>query len=133
MKKKTPCPYKALLIIANNEKNTENTIISILNKYNITTSMISSAQGTAPSTISDFFGFGIIDKIVFSTFIPASLTEKIIENLQTALQTDDKNKGMIITLPITALSSNVLEIWRIKNESKASKTTKATKTSKTKK
>lgn len=112
MKKRSPCPYKALMIIIDVAKHVEDKILSVLESYQITRSMISFAQGTAPSTISDFFGFGIVDKMVLSTFVDTKLAETIVMDLQNVLQEDEKNRGIIFTLPITALSSNIIGLWR---------------------
>lgn len=116
MKKKNYCPYKALIVIVNEGKNYEEKILSVLKKYDISRSMISLAKGTAPSTISDFFGFSIENKILISTFIETDMTKEIIFDLKESLELDKKNKGLVLTLPITALSSNILGLWREKDE-----------------
>ena len=118
MKKKNPCPYKALVIIINEGKNIEDKILYIFKSYDISRSMISFAKGTAPSTISDFFGFGVDNKIVVSTFVETAVVEEMIKDLQEILQLDKRDRGMIFTLPITALSSNILGLWRETNERK---------------
>ncbi len=116
MKKKNTCPYKALIVIINEDTNSEEKVTQIFSTYNIAHSMISTAKGTATSTISDFFGFSIVDKIIISTFIPAKESKKIIEHITATLQLEEKNRGMVFTLPLTALSSNILTLWRKENE-----------------
>lgn len=117
-KKKNPCPYKALVVIINEGRNIEDKVLYVFKNYDITRSMISFAKGTAPSNFSDFFGFGIDNKIVVSTFVDTDLVEQITDDLKEILELDKKNRGMIFTLPITALSSNILGLWRETNESK---------------
>lgn len=116
MKKANTCPYKALLVIVNEGKDTEDKVLSILNKYAISKSVISSAKGTATSNLSDFFGFSIVNKIILSTFIDAPLATEIIEDITRTLQLDQKNRGIVLTLPLTALSSNIIGLWRKDHE-----------------
>lgn len=117
-KKKNPCPYKALVIIINEGRNMEDKVLYVLKNYDITRSMISYAKGTAPSTFSDFFGFGVDNKIVVSTFVDAEKAKEIIADLREILELDRRHKGLVFTLPITALSSNILGLWRENNENK---------------
>lgn len=112
MKKKNPCPYKAMVIIINEGRNIEDKLMYVFKNYDISRSMISYAKGTAPSTLSDFFGFGVDNKIVVSTFVEAEKVKELTNDLQEVLQLDKKNRGMIFTLPLTALSSNILGLWR---------------------
>jgi len=118
MKKKNPCPYKALVIIINEGRNIEDKIQYVFKTHDISRSMISFAKGTAPSNLSDFFGFGVDNKIVVSTFVESEKAVEIMHDMQELLQVDKRDKGMMFTLPITALSSNILGLWRGNNESK---------------
>ena len=114
MKKKISCPYKALMLIINEGRNIEDKIMYVFKTHDIMRSVISFAKGTAPSTLSDFFGFGVDNKIVVSTFVESEKAEEIIHDLKEILE----DRGMVFTLPITALSSNILGLWREQNESK---------------
>lgn len=116
MKKKNRCPYKALIVVVNEGKVYEEKVLSVLKKYDISRSMISLAKGTAPSNLSDFFGFSVDNKSMVSTFIDSDKTEEIIADLKKELESDAKNRGLIVTLPITALSSNILGLWRNSDE-----------------
>lgn len=118
MKKKNRCPYKALIVIINEGRNIEDKVLYVLKSFDISRNFISFAKGTAPSTLSDFFGFGVDNKILISTFVEVEKVSEIISDLQELLQLDKKNKGMIFTLPITALSSNILGLWRGNGENK---------------
>ena len=121
MKKKKQCPYKILIAILNQEKNIEEKVLDILKKYEISRTVVSMAQGTAPSNISDFFGFGVTERMILSTFVEADKSKEIVDCLQNSLEEDKKNKGMIFTLPLTALSSNILGLWRDNNEKREQK------------
>lgn len=116
MKKTNTCPYKALVVIVNDGKDTEEKVLTVLKKYNISRNVISSAKGTATSTLSDFFGFSVVDKIILSTFIDSPMASEIVGEITSTLQLDEKNRGIVFTLPITALSSNILGLWRKKDE-----------------
>lgn len=116
MKKQNICPYKALVVIANEGKDTEEKIISVLKKYDISRNVISSAKGTATSTLSDFFGFSVVNKVILSTFIDYEMVTEILNDITQTLQLDEKNRGIVFTLPLTGLSSNILGLWRKKDE-----------------
>lgn len=118
MKKKISCPYKALILIINEGRNIEDKIMYVFKTHDIMRSVISFAKGTAPSTLSDFFGFGVDNKIVVSTFVESEKAEEIIHDLKEILEVDKRDRGMVFTLPITALSSNILGLWREQNENK---------------
>ena len=119
MKKKNLCPYKALIIIINEGRNIEDKVLYVLKNYDITRSVISFAKGTAPSSISDFFGFGVDNKIVVSTFVDSGRVGEITADLKEILELDKNNRGMMFTMPITALSSNILGLWREADERKS--------------
>ncbi len=116
MKKKNYCPYKALIVVVNEGKTYEDKILAVLKNYDISRSVVSVAKGTAPSNISDFFGFGIENKTLVSTFVESDRAKEIMFELKETLELDKKNKGLVLTLPITALSSNILGLWRRNDE-----------------
>ena len=118
MKKTNRCPYKALIVIINEGRNIEDKVLYVLKNFDLSRNFISFAKGTAHSNLSDFFGFGVDNKIVISTFVEVEKVSEIIEDLKELLQLDKKNRGMIFTLPITALSSNILGLWRDSGEDK---------------
>lgn len=110
MKKKINiCPLQILVLIINNTEK-EDVVETLLNKHGIEKSMISTAKGTANSTISDFFGFGIVEKLIISTFIPADKAKVIINDLVENLKLKERNKGIVFTLPLTSISSNILQL-----------------------
>ena len=51
-------------------------------------------------------------------YLGSEKAEEIIHDLKEILEVDKRDRGMVFTLPITALSSNILGLWREQNESK---------------
>ena len=107
------CPLEALIIITNEGKDTEEAI-DILSELHISKSIISSAIGTAPTQIADLLGIGTSKKQIISTFVQSNTADELLSILTEKLQLDEKNRGIAFTLPLTALTSNILEERSIK-------------------
>lgn len=117
MKKKS-CPFQILIIIMNQEKGLEDKIIDILDVYNVDKTIISRANGTAQSSVSDFFGFGITEKNIFTTIIQSEKAEDIVKSISKKMALNKNNKGVVFTLPLTGMDSRVFKNLEVKNEHK---------------
>ena len=107
--KKNLCPYQILVAVINNQKVLEASLLKTLEKYSVEKVFVSKASGTAESSISDFFGFGITEKDIFSCFVPSKFADKIIEDVEQNMKKSKHNKGIVFTLPLTALDSRIFE------------------------
>jgi len=108
-KEKKTCPYQILIAIINNQKVLEASLLKTLEKYSVEKAFVSRASGTAESSISDFFGFGITEKDIFSCFVPAEIADNIIEDVEANMKKSKHNKGIVFTLPLTAIDSRIFE------------------------
>lgn len=107
--KKILCPYQALVMIINEDQETEDKLLELLELYHIEKTMISKAKGTAPSSISDFFGFGVVEKMIVTTMIPSIKAKDILTKLTQELELNEKNKGIVLTLPLTGMDSRLFQ------------------------
>lgn len=112
MKKK--CPYQILIAIINEQKALETRLIKIINEY-ASKSIVSQASGTAPSSASDFFGFGITEKSILSAIIPSEKADEIMKFVSSSMNTNKNNKGIVMTLPLSAMDSRIFEELEAKN------------------
>ena len=106
---KNLCPYQILIAVINNQKVLEASLLKTLEKYKVEKAFVSKASGTAESTGFDFFGFGITEKDIFSCFVPTKFADEIISDVEANMKKNKHNKGIVFTLPLTAIDSRIFE------------------------
>lgn len=112
--KKNLCPYQILIVITDCEKWMEETVLNILNRYLTDKAIVSRAKGTAPSTMSEIFGFGTSEKSITSAIIESKNSNEIVGKLTDTLKFNETNNGIVFTLPITSMDSRIFYLMEEK-------------------
>lgn len=99
-------PIETLFIIA--DRNQEKNILKTLTTHKIYGKILTNANGTAKSMLGDIFGFGIIEKDVIISFVETDKGLKIC-TLLNKLINKEKDTGIVFTVPIDAISSDLFE------------------------
>ena len=114
--KKKESPYQILVAIINRQRVLEVTILKILSKFSVDNNIISKAYGTAPSGVSDFFGFGTTEKSIVTSIVPASKSHEILNQISMSMDKNKNNKGVAFLLPLTGMDSRIFQILGEKHE-----------------
>ena len=112
---KKTCPYQILIAIINDQKVLEAVLLKTLAKYSIDKTIVSKAKGTAPSAVSDFFGFGTTEKNMLSTIIQSSDAEEVVAEVSAQMNKNKNNRGVVFTLPLTGMDSRMFQNLEVKN------------------
>lgn len=114
--KKQESPYQILVAIINRQKVLEVTLLKLLSKFSVDKNIISKAYGTAPSSVSDFFGFGTTEKSIITSIVPASKSSEILEEISKSMDKNKNNRGVAFLLPLTGMDSRMFENLGAKHE-----------------
>ncbi len=109
-------PIEMIAVITDRHKTDE--VAKILTNYGISSQAIIMAKGTADSSIGDIFGFGIIDKDVICGFCEVEKTDKVMKDIEEQLQLNKPHNGVVMTIPINAISSDLFSMFGFKMEGK---------------
>lgn len=97
-------------------------IKDILNRFKITVKTVTGANGTASSSILDYFGLTQTKKSVFMAIVPEYLSLKIFEKVNDYFNFGKEGNGIAFTIPIASsnkfLSDNFLKKSPERNEVK---------------
>lgn len=115
MKNKTmkQSPLEILICIVDKKMCKEATTILENNGYY--TYLTTMGTGTtAKSKAGDFFGFGVIEREVIITLLDKESLERIIPILKTELKLDKPHTGILLTIPLSSATSELLDAFGIK-------------------
>lgn len=90
------------------EKNKAQKAIDILNALNVDLQVLSSARGTADSTLADYFSVDTGEKDMIFALIKIKHKSKILALLNENLGLEKKNSGLAFTIPIKSAMYSVL-------------------------
>lgn len=90
------------------EKNKGQKAIDILNALNVDLQVLSSARGTADSTLADYFSIDAGEKDMIFALIKIKHKSKILALLNENLGFEKKNSGLAFTIPIKSAMYSVL-------------------------
>ena len=109
---------KTLITIVDKEK--EDKILKLLRKHKISYSCSISAEGTASSSLLDYFGLNDIKKDIIISIIPCALESQIMYDLQEKQNLSKPGNGICFSIPITSasryLSNQYKDLGDIKEE-----------------
>lgn len=99
-------PLKFLIIIV--EMNKAEKVSSILNEHGFQFQFVSIAEGTAPSEIRSYWGFGETEKSIIWSIIPGDTAEYVLSILKTEFSFNKPNTGVAFVLPINSFVDPII-------------------------
>lgn len=116
------------LLITIVDKDTEDKILKIYNKYHLPFEIVLNGLGTASSSVLDYFGLDEIRKILILNVIPEDLESNVLYELHNKYGMHKPGKGIAFTIPISSsskfLSTETSKITVSKETKKMQKTKK---------
>lgn len=112
MKKKTiSAPFELMITIV--ERGKSEKVIDILKTHDCSYNLITLGEGTARSTVSDIFGFGIVEREVIWSLVDPIMSDRILKTMNDVLELSKPAKGIAMTIPTNAASNLMLDILGI--------------------
>ena len=112
MKKKTiSAPFELMITIVERGKSTK--VIDILKTHDCSYNLVTLGEGTARSTMSDIFGFGIVEREVIWSLVDPLMSDKILKTMNDVLELSEPAKGIAMTIPANSASNLMLDILGI--------------------
>lgn len=106
-------PLEVMICIVNKNKGDET--CEILENNGCYTYFKTKGLGTtAKSKTGDFFGFGIIEREVFIILLDNSSIDRITKILTKELELNKPHTGILLTIPLSSATSEVLDAFEIK-------------------
>lgn len=109
---KIKAPVEIIIVIADREKSEHAS--AILEAHAGAHNLIFRGKGTAQSDIANIFGFGIIEREIVIGFIDVDYSEKALITLNEELKLYEPHNGIAMTVPISSIGNNVLDMLGIK-------------------
>ena len=112
MKKKTiSAPFELMITIVERGKSAK--VIDILKTHDCSYNLVTLGEGTARSTMSDIFGFGIVEREVIWSLVDPLMSDKILKTMNNVLELSEPAKGIAMTIPTNSASNLMLDILGI--------------------
>lgn len=99
-------PLEFLVVIVDMEKGED--VSAFLNEHGFTFSYVSIAEGTAPTEIRSYWGFGETEKSVIWSIIPKGSSNYVISILDSEFEFHKPNTGLALTLPIKSFADPII-------------------------
>lgn len=100
---------KLKLLVSIFEHKYEKRLEELLNKNNVIFKLVTHGNGTASSSMLNYFGLTETKKIVNISLIPDYIEEKILKQINRTLNIESRGKGISFTIPLTSANKFLLE------------------------
>lgn len=90
-----------LLFIIVNHSN-ERKIIKLINKYKIGFKFVMYGEGTASSSLLEYFDLNDEEKVIITSILPVNLAKQILLDLKTKINVEDIGKGIAFSIPLSS-------------------------------
>ncbi len=108
-KTKNTSPLVLFMITAGSGKG--DTVAKLLRSQRVKEFVSFMGEGTTGSGLADVFGFGVDNRDVVWGLIDEKKVSRIFYLLKTKLEFDKPDKGIAMTLPLSGISSDSLELF----------------------
>ena len=99
-----------LFIIANHSN--ERQIIKLINKYKIGFKFEMYGEGTASSSLLEYFDLNDEEKVIITSILPINLAKKILLDLKTKINVEDIGKGIAFTIPLSSSIKYIKDFYQ---------------------
>ena len=99
-----------LFIIAN--QSDEDKVLKNIKKYNIGFKYIMYGEGTASSSLLEYFGLNDEKKFILMLILPVVLCKNIMIKLKKTVNMDDYGKGIAFSIPLTSSTKYIVNYYK---------------------
>ena len=101
---------KLIMIIA--AKPLENKYLDVLKKYKVKFKAITYGEGTASSSLLNYFGLNEVEKAVIFAVAPSITSKHILRYIKSKLKIDEPGKGISFTIPLSSSTKYMQEFYK---------------------
>ena len=98
-----------LSIIVNHSD--EKKIIKIINKYKIGFKVVMYGEGTASSSLLEYFDLNDEEKAIIVSILPNILCKNLLKELKDKIKVDDLGKGIAFSIPLSSSTKYMLDYY----------------------
>ena len=98
-----------LFIIVNHSE--ERKIIKLINKYKIGFKTIMYGQGTASSSLLEYFDLNDEEKTIITAILPPIVCKYLLKELKEKIKVDDLGKGIAFSIPLSSGTKYMLDYY----------------------
>lgn len=104
-----------LLCLISNDKDDKN-IKPIYDKYNMPFNFTTYGEGTASSSMLEYFGLEDIKKYIYFSLINETNKENILKDIKEKLELDEPGNGICFTIPLSSSTKYILNKFKDSKE-----------------
>lgn len=97
-----------LLCLISNEKDDKN-IKPLYTKYNMQFNLATHGEGTASSSLLEYFGLEKVKKYIYFSIISKHNRNNILDDIKNKLQIEKKGNGICFTIPLSSSTKYILD------------------------
>lgn len=99
-----------LFIIVNHSE--ERKLLKIINKYKIGFKTIMYGQGTASSSLLEYFDLNDEEKVIITAILPNILCKYLLKDLKEKIKVEHLGKGIAFTIPLSSGTKYMLDYYQ---------------------
>lgn len=121
-----------LLCLISND-NEDKIIKPLYDKYNMPFNLATHGEGTASSSLLEYFGLDSLKKYIYFSLIHEKQKKEILQNIKQNLELDKPGEGICFTIPLSGSTKYLLDKLNTEDNMKEKKPVKEEKKNKNKK
>lgn len=99
-----------LFIIINSKDEQE--FIKLINKYKLGFKVVMHGNGTASSSILEYFGLDKEEKTIITSVLPQSLCKQILKEIEPKVNEEKLGKGIAFSIPLSSGTKYMLDYYK---------------------
>lgn len=99
-----------LFIIIN--RTDEKRVLKIINKYKAVFKVVTYGEGTASSSLLEYFDLNDEEKAVVMLVLPPLMCKSLLDDLKNKMQVEDFGKGISFTIPLSSCTKYMLDFYK---------------------